>query len=267
MLDVIFANKSVSNILLFLFVNGKCYGTQVHRSMGIPLTPVQHALMRLEKGGVIVSHFEGKTRLYQFNPAFPLIRELEQLLQKAYTLLPTQKKKSYYLPKHNVAAPADERDGNQHKTVEAFWELLSKISRLTFQARTKGNDADGWNGRGTGEVAIEKEGYSALLFYEKGSWLNKEGGETRFSNTFRWTMDRSRAMISLEHLRRGPERPVFLFHLAPTGNRILTSVDSHLCEGDAYFGQIHFSADNMHLRWRVIGPAKNEEINYYYAIV
>ena len=64
-----------------------------------PLTPHQKALLRLEKGGVIISFCEGKTRLYRFNPAFPLFHELELLLKKAYHLLPAQEKKGYYVAK------------------------------------------------------------------------------------------------------------------------------------------------------------------------
>ena len=86
-----------------------------------------------------------------------------------------------------------------------------------------------------------------------------------FSNVFRWTLDRSAGVISLEHLRRGADHPVFLFHLAPSSKHSLSSVDSHLCEGDAYFGQVHFDRYSLRLNWRVIGPKKNEEIDYYYS--
>ena len=53
MLEVLCGNKNVQRILVFLFVNGKCYGTQLHRSLGTPLTPLQKALNRLEKDGLI----------------------------------------------------------------------------------------------------------------------------------------------------------------------------------------------------------------------
>ena len=71
-------------------------------------------------------------------------------------------------------------------------------------------------------------------------------------------------MISLERLRRGPDPSVFLFRLALSGKNLLSSVDSHLCEGDTYFGQIHFNRYNLRLNWRVIGPKKNEKIDCFY---
>lgn len=261
MLEVLCGNKSVQKILLFLFVNGKCYGTQLHRSLGTPLTPIQNALNRLEKGGLIVSYYEGKTRLYQFNPSYPLMSELELLLKKAYTLLPAHQKKEYYVIHKTTPAYQE----NKTQILLSFWEKLSKVTDVNFHARSKSKEEKGWNGKGRGEVIITKEGLTTLIFNEKGTWQTKQGNEVNFSNIFRWTLDRNAGVISLEHLRRGPDHPVFLFHLSPSGKHSMSSVDSHLCEGDTYFGQIHLNQHNLRLNWRVIGAKKNEEIDYLYS--
>lgn len=264
MLEVLCGNKNVQRILLFLFVNGRCYGTQVHRLLKTPLTPIQKTLNRLEKGGLIISYYEGKTRLYQFNPAYPLMSELEQLLKKAYTLLPAHKKKDYYVIKEDWTMRSSNQDNKIHVLL-TFWEKLNNVKQLSFNAMTKSKQELGWDGKGKGEVIITKEGKHILIFNEKGTWQNKQGLEVNFRNVFRWTLDRQAGIISLEHLRQGPDYPVFLFHLSPSGKQSLSSVDSHLCEGDTYFGQIHFDPYHFHLNWRVIGPKKNEELDYYYS--
>lgn len=265
MLEGLFGNKNVQRILLFLFVNGTCYGTELHRFLKAPLTPIQKALNRLEKSGIIISEYLGKTRVYRFNPSYPLLNELEQLLKKAYTLLPPLEKKIYYVVKESFSS-VEEKSQNQMPRLLAFWEKLGSVTLLSFTAKSKEPEVElGWNGRGRGNVAIVREGSNRLIFNEKGSWMNKQGQEFDFSNIFRWTLDRSREVVSLEHLRMGPDRPVFLFHLAPSGKHALASVDSHLCDGDAYFGQIHFNRRSFRLSWRVIGPKKNEEIVYYYS--
>lgn len=264
MLEALCGNKNVQKILIFLFVNGKCYGTQLHRSFGTPLTPLQKALNRLEKGGLIISYYEGKTRLYQFNPSYPLMIELELLLKKAYTLLPAQSKKEYYVIKEGVKTTSAYQE-NKAQILLAFWEKLMSVTQLTFHAKTKSKEEKGWNGKGQGEVVIVKEGFNTLIFNEKGTWRGKQEGEVSFSNIFRWNLDRHAGVISLEHLRQGPNHPVFLFHLAPSGKHSLSSVDSHLCEADTYFGQIHFDRYSLRLNWRVIGPKKNEEIDYFYS--
>lgn len=264
MIEALCGSKNVQKILIFLFVNGKCYGTQLHRFLKTPLTPLQKALLRLEKGGIILSYYEGKTRLYQFNPAYPLLIELEQLLKKAYTLLPAQEKKDYYVPKEDRTIRMDNGD-NKYKVLFGFWKKLSEVKQLTFHAKSKSKHEQGWNGKGKGEVIVTQESDNVLIFSEKGSWQGKQGEEISFSNVFRWTLDRFAGMISLEHLRRGLTHPVFLLHLAPTSKQTLSSVDSHLCAEDTYYGQMHLERYSIRLNWRVIGPRKNEEMDYYYS--
>ena len=263
MIEALCGNKNIQKALIFLFVNGKCYGTQLHRTLKIPLTPIQKALLRLEKGGIIMSYCEGKTRLYQFDPAFPLLPELEQLLKKAYTLLPSHEKKNYFLAKDDTSI---QRESNvKIKVLIELWKKLGTVKRLSFHAKTKSKEESGWNGRGKGEVIVSRDGDNVLVFHEKGSWKGKHGGEMNFSNIFRWSLDRMKGVVSLEHLRYGFDHPVFLFYLTPSSAQSLTSVDSHLCEDDAYFGQIIIDSHALRLNWRVIGPKKNEEINYHYS--
>lgn len=264
MLEVLCGTKNVQRILIFLFVNGKCYGAQLQRSFNVSLTPIQKALNRLEKGGLISSCYEGKTRVYQFNPTYPLLSELELLLKKAYTLLPGIVKKDYYVLKNNYVAGTKPQE-HKGQVILAFWKKLQEISKLTFHAKTNAKENSGWDGKGEGEVFILKEGSGTLIFTEKGSSVGSLGNKMNFSNVFRWTLDRSAGLISLEHLRRGPERPVFLFHLTPSGKDSLVSVDPHLCGGDSYFGQIQFDSHSIRLHWRVIGPKKNEEIEFFYS--
>lgn len=264
MLDVLCGNKNVEKILIFLFVNGKCYGTQLHRALKSPLTPIQNALNRLETGKLVIGYHEGKTKIYRFNPAYPLLKELEELLKKAYTLLPASEKKAYYVVRDDFVGTSSNQE-NKARILLAFWDKLLNVKKLTFHAKTNSIDEDGWNGKGLGVVTSARNGYNELIFNEKGTWRGKEGIDLTFSNVFRWTLDRNANMISLEHLRYGHEHPVFLFHLTPSGKNALSSVDSHLCGGDTYFGQIYFDHHSLRLNWRVIGPKKNEELDYYYS--
>ena len=263
MFEVLFGNKSVEKILIFLFVNGRCYGAQLHRIFDTPLTPLQKVLIRLERGGLICSHYEGKTRIYRFNQGFPLLSDLEQLLKKAYTLLPAHEKKLYYLG-NDTRGFRQGSSRNGLNTLLEFWEKLTSVKRVSFQAHSKSKENSGWNGRGTGEVSVAKTGLNVLVFNEKGFWKGKDNQDVTFTNIFRWTLDRVSGVISLEHLRRGVDNPVFLFHLAPSREHALSSIDSHLCDGDSYFGSAHFDQYNLKLTWRVIGPKKNEEIEYSY---
>ncbi|NNM44282.1 MAG: winged helix-turn-helix transcriptional regulator [Chlamydiae bacterium] len=262
MLDGLFGSKNIQRILIFLFVNGKCYGSQLQKLLQTALTPIQKALSRLENAGIIISYSEGKTKLYQFNSGYPLIEELELLLKKAYTILPPQEKRLYTFVKHeNLAIGALEKNEN---TLLLFWKRLTTLKQLSFHAKSKSKEETGWNGKGKAEILLTKESDNVLIFQEKGTWKAKDGNEMDFSNCFRWTLDPIMGRISLEHLRRGMNHPVFLFQLAPSGKHTLSSVDTHLCGRDAYFGQAFCDRKCIRLTWRVIGPKKNEEIEYCY---
>lgn len=125
MLEPLFGTKNVQNILLFLFVNGTCYGSQLQRALKTALTPIQKGLSRLEKGGIIMSESEGKTRLYRFHPSYPLLPELEILLKRAYQLLSSQEKKLYYYFKVNTHLKPLEPASKLH-VLQELWERLKK---------------------------------------------------------------------------------------------------------------------------------------------
>lgn len=98
MLESLFGNPVIEKVLFFLVANQKCYPSQLKSAFQSPLYSFQRALGRLEKGGVIVSHREGKTLVYQFNPRYPFLKELEAFLEKAYVSLPEEIREKYYEP-------------------------------------------------------------------------------------------------------------------------------------------------------------------------
>lgn len=256
MLEGLFGNKNVQNVLLFLFVNSKSYGAELQRTLRTPLTSLQNALGRLERGRIILSHLEGKTKIYRLNPAFPLHSELEQLLKKAYTLLPPQEKKLFSLVQQELLT-----NRIREPLLLSFWERLQSVKQLALYAKS----STGWNGKGKGDVVVSKEEGNVLLFQERGAWQMENNQTISFSNTFRWTLDKQAGMISLEHLRLGPNAPVFLFHLAPTDSHLMASVEAHLCEEDAYLAQAVWDRHSIRLSWRAIGPQKNDEMEYFYS--
>jgi len=99
MLESIFGGKNIEKILFFLLINKTCYATQLSIEFNESLSPFQKALDRLETGGIIVSFLEGKTRIYQFNPRYPFLKELKALLVKAFNFLPNEFKKYYLIRK------------------------------------------------------------------------------------------------------------------------------------------------------------------------
>jgi Family of unknown function (DUF6314) len=269
MIDVLLNNKSIEKILFFLLLNGKCYASQLHHHFKCPLTPIQQALQKLEKGNLLISHCEGKTRFYEFNPNYPLLQEVESLLKKAYSHLPPHQKKPYYNPlfpqygrRPHRTIPSDAQV--RKATLETFWEKLLNIQTMCFSAKSKTLGLSGWNGIGKGSVDIKRIDDTIITFHERGTWISEENKKLDFSNVFKWSLNATQGVISLEHLRFGPQNPVFLFELVPVDANRLESLDSHVCVNDTYFGQVRCDKHFIQFHWRVIGPKKNEEIDYLY---
>ena len=98
MLEYFFGNSVTEKILFYLLVNGKCYPSQMKNNFIMPLYSFQRAFAKLEKAGVIFSHKEGKTLMYEFDPRYPFLKELQLFLKKAYSFFPEEIRRKYYEP-------------------------------------------------------------------------------------------------------------------------------------------------------------------------
>ena len=96
MLEGLFGNESIERVLFYLLQNKTCYALQLKKQFQSALSPMQQALLRLEKGGILVSTLVGKTRLFQFNPRYFFLEALCSFLKRAYETLPEEIRKKYY---------------------------------------------------------------------------------------------------------------------------------------------------------------------------
>jgi hypothetical protein len=261
MLTALFGNASIERILLFLFVNRECYGTQLQKAFQTALTPLQKALDRLEKEGVINGYRKGKVRLFQLNSSYPLSSELLLLLQRAYLLLSSEEKSRYYVPK---SLPFQHTKATQVELLHRLWKRLQTVKKAAFQISCYLQENRDLNGKGASDVLVTQPKEKMLIFIEKGSWQAKRTGQINCSNRLSWTLDEESCKIRVEHLRHGLDAPVFLFDLLPYGRNTLLSIDAHFCRQDCYFGHLMQEGSALRLQWRVIGPKKNEEISYFY---
>lgn len=96
MLEALFGNESIERVLFYLLKNKTCYALQLKNQFQSALSPIQQALLRLERGGILASNLAGKTRVFQFNPRYLFLEELCSFLEKAYETQPEEIKKKYY---------------------------------------------------------------------------------------------------------------------------------------------------------------------------
>jgi len=99
MLKPLFDNLIKEEILLAILTKKELYARDFAVKFGVHLLSVQNQLKKLERGGVVMSRLEGRTRLYSFNPRYIFLKELKNLLAKALLFLPQQEKEKYYIPR------------------------------------------------------------------------------------------------------------------------------------------------------------------------
>lgn len=83
-------------ILLILLTRREAHARDISSVCSMHLLSVQNQLKKLERGGVLCSSMKGRTRLYEFNPRYPFIKELNNLLKKALLFIPKEEKERYY---------------------------------------------------------------------------------------------------------------------------------------------------------------------------
>lgn len=88
MIESILGSVNAERILIFLLVREKGYAREIADYYDTDLSPVQNQLEKFEAGGILVSFLVGRTRLYQFNPCYAFLSELQALLAKAFSFYP-----------------------------------------------------------------------------------------------------------------------------------------------------------------------------------
>jgi len=260
MLSCLFGSKNAERILLFLLVNESCYVSELQKAFGVSLAPLQNIFQKFEKAGIVIFEHQGNKKLFRLNPSYPLYQELKGLIKAAFVHLPSSEKKLLFSQNRNGSFSSQESFARQKsvaQSLRAFWKRLEKVENMSIQTQS--------GGQGFGKVIVSREKENVLLFTEQGEWAHEEAQGIHFNKALRWTIDYAAGMISLEHLHYGPNRPVFLFHMTPTGPKSLQSVDSHLCLSDCYFGRVTFNNNNIEFLWRILGPRKNEVLYHVYS--
>ena len=90
MIEAILGSASSEKVLVFLMARDEGYARDIARFFSTDLAPIQKQLARLEAGGVLASRVVGRTRLFAFNPRYPMIEELKALLARTLEFYPDE---------------------------------------------------------------------------------------------------------------------------------------------------------------------------------
>ncbi len=93
MLEPILGSSSCEKVMMFLLARQAGYAREIARFFATDLDPIQKQLAKLEAGNVLVSRAVGRTRVFSFNPRYPMIDELRALLAKTLQFYPEDMRK------------------------------------------------------------------------------------------------------------------------------------------------------------------------------
>ena len=88
MLKPLFGSDAREKALIFLLARERSYPAEIAAFFEMSISQIQSQLDILENGGVLVSKSIGRTRIYEFNPQYAFLGELNALLEKALSFYP-----------------------------------------------------------------------------------------------------------------------------------------------------------------------------------
>jgi len=92
MLNPILGSVNAERVLVFLQARGEGYAREIARFFGADPDSIQKQLVKFEAGGVLTSKEVGRTVTYQFNPRYPFLPELKELMEKAIGFYPEEER-------------------------------------------------------------------------------------------------------------------------------------------------------------------------------
>jgi hypothetical protein len=85
-LQTLFGSGSSAGVMAFLASYKQGYASEISRFIDMDLYAVQKQLNKFEGEGILVSHTQGRAKIYSFDKAHPLYKELISLVGKAARL-------------------------------------------------------------------------------------------------------------------------------------------------------------------------------------
>lgn len=85
-LPTLLGSGSSAGVLAFLATHGEGYASEIAQYIEMDLYAAQKQLEKFESAGLLNSVADGRTRVYRFNPGYPLLAELKSLIGRSLTL-------------------------------------------------------------------------------------------------------------------------------------------------------------------------------------
>lgn len=85
MLEPLLGSTNAERVLMFIAIRSEGYASEIARFFDTDLYGIQKQIEKFETGGLLIAKQAGRTRIYQFSPRYAFIKELQTLLEKAFS--------------------------------------------------------------------------------------------------------------------------------------------------------------------------------------
>lgn len=98
MLEGLFGNPTAEKVLLYLEQFGEGYAQAIADTFeDVTYSMAYRQLERLERGGILASRLQGRTRVFQWNPRSAFVPEVRALMRKALGFVPEEERLRYFV--------------------------------------------------------------------------------------------------------------------------------------------------------------------------
>lgn len=142
--------------------------------------------------------------------------------------------------------------------IERLWARLRGTRFVTVEVE-RGREgrnvggSEGVDGVADGEVEWVNVKPDEVTWRERGRWTIGPLSGTRFCSAYAWRRTDA-GVLSIAHLRLGPDHPVELVDLTESPDGCWRSADPHLCAEDRYSAEVRLVGRKVEVKWTVSGP-------------
>ncbi|MDJ0869246.1 MAG: ArsR family transcriptional regulator [Myxococcota bacterium] len=97
MLEGLLGNRTAEKVLLYLEQYGEGYARAIAACFDdVSVSMALAQLKRFEAAGLLVSHRQGRTLLFTWNPRYFVLKEVRAILRKTLSSLPSSERRRYF---------------------------------------------------------------------------------------------------------------------------------------------------------------------------
>ena len=153
--------------------------------------------------------------------------------------------------------------------IERLWSRLRGTRFVTVEVDggadgRRGGGSEGLEGVAEGEVEWVNVKPNEVTWRERGRWVSGQLSGTRFSTAYAWRRNDA-GVLSIAHLRLGPDHPVELVDLTESPDGCWRSASPHLCAEDRYSAEVRLEGRVVMVKWTVTGPTTDYTLRARYS--